>query len=87
MGDERTSEPVAALKALCVLFYSLGKSSYGMLGKIIGRDRSLIYRWIREAGLSTEEPVVDGEIREMELMRCGILWVQKKKQALGPQSH
>ncbi len=65
-GDERTSEPIAALKALCVLFYSLGKSSYGMLGKIIGRDRSLIYRWIREAGLNTEEPVVDGEICEME---------------------
>ncbi|MDR2699827.1 MAG: hypothetical protein LBC12_03315 [Nitrososphaerota archaeon] len=47
-GDERTNESVAALRALCVLFYSLGKSSYGMLGKIIGRDRSLIYRWIRK---------------------------------------
>jgi transposase len=65
-GDERTSEPIAALKALCVLFYSLGKSSYGMLGKIIERDRSLIYRWIRETGLNTKEPTVDGEIKEME---------------------
>jgi hypothetical protein len=35
MGDERTSESVAALKALCMLFYSLGKSSYGMLSKIL----------------------------------------------------
>jgi hypothetical protein len=66
MGDERTSVSVVALKALCVLFYSLGKSSYGVLGKMVGRDRSLICRWIREAGLSTREPVVDGEIREME---------------------
>jgi transposase len=66
VGDERTSESVAALKALCVLFYSLGKSSYGMLGKIVGRDRSLIYHWIREAGLNTEDPVIGGEIREME---------------------
>jgi len=37
-----------------------------MLGKLFGRDRSLIYRWIREAGLNLKEPAVDGEIREME---------------------
>ena len=28
IGDGRTSEKIAALKALCVLFYSLGKDSY-----------------------------------------------------------
>jgi hypothetical protein len=66
VGDERTSEQIAALKALCVLFYSLGKSSFCMLGNIVGRDRSLIYHWIREAGLSTEDSVVGSEIREME---------------------
>ena len=37
-----------------------------MLGKIFGRNRSLIYRWIREAGLCTEAPAIDGEIKEME---------------------
>jgi transposase len=33
IGDNnRTNEKIAALKALCVLFYSLAKDSYNMLG-------------------------------------------------------
>ena len=60
IGDERTNEKIAALKALCVLIYSLGKGSYNMMGKLFGRNRSLIYRWIREAGLNTEEPAISG---------------------------
>jgi hypothetical protein len=55
--DERQT---AALKALCVVLYSLGKGSCNMLGKIFGRKCSLIYRWIREAGLRTAEPAIDG---------------------------
>ena len=66
LGDERSNEKVVALKALVVLFYSLAKGSYNMLGKIFGRDRSLIYRWIKEAGLSFDDPVIDGEIKEIE---------------------
>jgi transposase-like protein len=65
-GDARTSDKIAALKALCVVFYSLGKGSYNRLGKIFGRDRSLIYRWIREAGVRTAEPAIDGEITPIE---------------------
>jgi len=65
-GDERTSAGIVALKALVVLFYALGKGSYGMLGKIFNRNPSLIYRWIKEAGLALEEPVIDGEIKEIE---------------------
>jgi hypothetical protein len=34
--------------------------------EIFGRNRSLIYRWIREAGLRTAEPTVDGEITQIE---------------------
>jgi len=37
-----------------------------MLGKIFGRNRSLIYRWIKEAGLKFDDPVIDGEIKEIE---------------------
>ena len=62
IGDKRTNEKIAALKALCVLFYSLGKGSYNMLGKLFGRNRSLIYRWIREAGLSTKEPTINEDM-------------------------
>ncbi|MDR2488208.1 MAG: hypothetical protein LBD42_01710, partial [Desulfovibrio sp.] len=65
-GDGRTNEKIAALKALCVLLYSLGKGSYNMMGKLFARNRSLIYRWIREAGLNTAEPAIDREISHIE---------------------
>ena len=82
MGDERTNEKIAALKALCVLLYSLGKGSYNMMGKLFGRNRSLIYRWIREAGLTAEEPTVDGEITQIEFDE---MWhfIQSKKRNFG----
>ena len=82
VGDERTNEKIVALKALCVLFYSLGKGSYNMLGKLFGRNRSLIYRWIREAGLSTDEPKIDGEITQIEFDE---MWhfIQRKKENFG----
>jgi transposase len=81
-GDGRTNEKIIALKALCVVFYSLGKGSYNMLGKIFGRNRSLIYRWIRDAGLNAEEPTIDGEIKEIEFDE---MWhfIQSKKQNFG----
>ena len=82
IGDQRTSEEIAALKALCVLFYSLGKGSYSMLGKLLGRNRSLIYRWIREAGVNTKEPTIDGDITQIELDE---MWhfIQSKKENFG----
>ena len=84
LGDDRTSEKIVALKALVVLLYALSKGSYNMLGKIFGRNRSLIYRWIKEAGLSFDDPDVDGDgdIREIEFDE---MWhfVNSKKQTLG----
>jgi transposase len=82
IGDERTDEKIAALKALCVLLYSLGKGSYNMLGKLLGRNRSLIYRWIREAGLNTKEPEIGEEIRQIEFDE---IWhfIESKKRNLG----
>jgi transposase-like protein len=81
-GDARTNDKIAALKALCVVLYSLGKGSYNMLGKIFGRNRSLIYRWIREAGLRTAEPAIDGEITQIEFDE---MWhfVESKKRNFG----
>lgn len=81
-GDERTNEKIIALKAMVVMLYSLGKGSYNMLGKFFGRDRSLIYRWVKEAGLSFDDPEIDGEIREIEFDE---MWhfIQSKKQNFG----
>ena len=82
IGDKRTNEKIIALKALCVLLYSLGKGSYNMLGKLFGRNRSLIYRWIRDAGLSTKEPDISGEITQIEFDE---MWhfIQSKKENFG----
>lgn len=82
IGDERTNEKIVALKALCVLLYSLGKGSYNMMGKLFGRNRSLIYRWIREAGLNMEDPVINGEITQIEFDE---MWhfIQSKKRKFG----
>jgi transposase len=82
IGDERTSEKISALKALCVVFYSLGKASYNMLGKIFNRDRPLIYRWIRDAGLKAENPAPDGEIIQIGFDE---MWhfIQSKKTNFG----
>ena len=41
--DKRTKERLVVKKALAVVLYSLGKTSFEMLGKIFGADRSLIF--------------------------------------------
>ena len=66
IGDERTNEKIQAMKSLVVMIYALGKGSYNMLGKFFKRDRSLIYRWVREAGLSFDEATIDGDVTEIE---------------------
>ena len=64
-GDARTNGNIAATKAMCVVLYTLAKSSYNMLGRIFNRDRSLVCRWIREAGASMPEPDASGEVKEI----------------------
>jgi transposase-like protein len=84
-SDERTSEKIAALKASIVMLYSLGKGSYHMLGKFFNRDRSLIYRWIREAGLKFDDPAIEGAIKEIEFDE---MWhfIRSKKRNVAHQS-
>jgi transposase len=65
-GDARTNERIAAKKAMCVIFYSLGKGSYNMLAKIFDTWPSLVYRWIVEAGAKLQTPEISGEIKQME---------------------
>jgi len=65
-GDNRTNERVAAKKALCVLLYAMAKGSFRMMGRILGIDHTLVYRWIRSFGESLPEPEVSGDITQME---------------------
>jgi transposase-like protein len=82
----RTNETVAAKKALCALLYAMAKGSFRMLGRILGIDHTLVYRFIRSFGESLPEPEVPGDITQMEFdeMRH---FIGSKKQALGRQSH
>ena len=65
-GDRRVKESLVVKKALAVLLYSLGKASFGMLGKIFGHSRSLTYRWIAEEAAKLQEPSISGDIHEIE---------------------
>ena len=65
-GDRRTNDKVAAKKALCILLYAMAKGSFRMMGRILGIDHTLVYRWIRAFGESLPEPEVPGDIQEME---------------------
>lgn len=66
MSDGRVKESLVVKKALAIILYSLGKASFGMLGKIFGVNLSLTYRWVRDEAEKLHEPVISGEISEME---------------------
>ena len=84
-GDRRQKPETAIKKALCVILYSLGKASYNMLGKILGHSPSIIYRWIKKAMETTQEPHIHRTFKKLSLMRCGI-FPQKKPKTLDHQS-
>jgi len=71
-----------ATKALAVLLYSLGKSSFRWLGKLLGVSDVSVYRWVRQAAEELPEQQFREEIREMELDE---LWhfLQAKKTSVG----
>jgi len=66
IGDGRTSDEIAAKKAMCVVLYMLGGASYRMLAKIFDTSPSLTHRWIVKAGCTTPRKLRDGEIKQVE---------------------
>ena len=77
-GDARRKESVAVKKALSVILYSLGKASFGFLGKLFGVSRSLTYRWIKAEAQLLPEPEISADIKEIEFDE---MWhfIQSKK--------
>lgn len=65
-GDNRTNDKIKAKKALCVLFYSLGKCSFRMLAKIFNTHPSLVYKWIIEASDKLPQSQISDDITEIE---------------------
>ena len=68
IGDKRLiKDPKLETKqALSIILYSLGKSSFGFLGKLFNVNRSTAYRWIRNVAETIEEPQIPSSIKEME---------------------
>ena len=68
IGDRRSiKNPKLEIKqSLSVILYSLGKASFGFLGKLFNVNRSTTYRWIRNVAEDIEEPVISSSIKEIE---------------------
>ena len=82
VGDERHKQTTAWKKALSVILYSLGKSSFGFLAKLFAVSRTTTYYWMRDMAATTNEPVVAGDIREIDFDEMGH-FIQSKKRSSG----
>ena len=67
LGDDRHWHTTEIKKALAIILYSLGKSSFGFLAKLFGVSRTTTYYWIRQAASSIDEPTIAPDIQEIEL--------------------
>ena len=78
VGDRRINQATEIKKALSIILYSIGKSSYGFLGKLFGVSRSTPYKWIKKIAEATPEPVISNSIKEIEFDE---IWhfIQSKK--------
>ena len=82
LGDDRHSHTTEIKKALAIILYSLGKSSFGFLGKLFGVSRTTTYYWIRQAASSIDAPTIAPDIQEIEFDE---MWhfIQSKKEQSG----
>ena len=82
LGDERHKQETEIKKALSIILYSLGKASFGFLGKLFGVSRTTPYYWIRDMAVTTAEPAIASDIHEIDLDE---MWhcIQSKKRSSG----
>jgi transposase len=66
LGDDRHSHTTEIKTALAIILYSLGKSSFGFLGKLFGVSRTTTYSWIRQATSRIDTPPIASDIQEIE---------------------
>ena len=82
VGHAHSSPKKVAKKALVVMLYSLGRTSYSKLAKIFGVTNGTIHNWVTEAADKLTEPVVASEITELEFDE---MWhyIGKKNESCG----
>ena len=66
-GDERRKKSTELKRITSVLLYSLGKASSRFLAKLFDVSPTTTYNWVRQTAESFGEPVVDENIKEIEI--------------------
>lgn len=71
-----------AAKALAVLLYSTGKSSYRMIARLMNVSSVAVYKWIRNTAEQIPVPQVEANLQELEFDE---MWhfIQSKKTNFG----
>ena len=64
-GDGRTSNAIAAKKAMLIFLYAMGKIFFNMFGKLFNMWPSQVYRWIVKEGKKLPEQSISGEINSL----------------------
>lgn len=82
LGDARRKSSTEIKKALSVILYALGKSSFGFLAKLFGVSRTTTYYWIRDTAATIKEPAIAANIQAIEFDE---MWhfLQSKKRKSG----
>ena len=57
----------AAMKALAVLLYAMGNTSYGMIARLFGVSEVAVFKWIRKEAAALPEPVTPAEVEIVQL--------------------
>jgi transposase len=81
-GDARHKHETEVKKALSIILYSLGKSSFGFLGKLFGVSRTTTYYWVRQVAATIDEPTIAHEVQAIDFDE---MWhfLQSKKENSG----
>ena len=66
IGDKREKVPPEG-KALAVLLYGRGKSSYGFISKLFNVSRVAVLKWIRNVASRLPEPDISDSIQEVQV--------------------
>ena len=66
IGDQREKVRPEG-KALAVLLYSTGKSSYGFISKLFNVSRTTVLKWMRNVAQRLPEPEIDSTISEVQI--------------------
>ena len=77
-GDERRKKSTELKRITSVLLYSLGKASFRFLAKLFDVSPTTTYNWVRQTAESFGEPVVDENIKEIEIDEMWHLLQSKK---------